>query len=195
MSTIDAQPRVTFQVKLYDLIQVLSSCPPDNLGNILFQLNARTIQIPGVPGLLRHGDTFSLRVEEALVVNGIYGAGTNSVLTIISNPPIPDVDFTYDPTSGDAPLVVQFTDISTHNPTYWKWDVGSDYKYDLGTQNITVEFTEPGVYSATLVAGNAGGERINAKSNIITVTGSGGGGGTASLDFSIDSNSQYVFIF
>ena len=33
-------------------------------------------------------------------------------------------DFVAAPTSGNAPLKVQFTDTSTGNPTMWRWDFG-----------------------------------------------------------------------
>ncbi|MBN2379835.1 C10 family peptidase, partial [candidate division WOR-3 bacterium] len=36
----------------------------------------------------------------------------------------PEAEFTGDPTSGNAPLTVSFTDQSTNNPTSWAWDFG-----------------------------------------------------------------------
>lgn len=48
-----------FQVKSYDLQDVLSYCQPDdNLDNILFQLNNRTVWIVDRP--LKHGDVFEV---------------------------------------------------------------------------------------------------------------------------------------
>ena len=33
-------------------------------------------------------------------------------------------DFSAEPRTGDAPLTVRFTDLSTGNPTRWEWDFG-----------------------------------------------------------------------
>ena len=37
----------------------------------------------------------------------------------------PVVNFTATPLTGCAPLVVNFTDQSTGNPTNWDWDLGN----------------------------------------------------------------------
>ena len=39
---------------------------------------------------------------------------------------VPSTDFSADPTSGPAPLQVQFTDKSTSNPTGWAWYFGDE---------------------------------------------------------------------
>ncbi len=60
-------------------------------------------------------------------------------------------DFFSDATEGDAPLTVFFTDLS-ENATSWAWDFG-----DGGTstdQNPSYTYTDPGVYTVTLVASN-----------------------------------------
>ena len=38
--------------------------------------------------------------------------------------PAPVANFTGTPTSGPAPLTVQFNDTSSRSPTYWLWDFG-----------------------------------------------------------------------
>jgi len=64
-------------------------------------------------------------------------------------------NFTASPISGCAPLVVNFTDQSTGNPTQWRWDLGN------GTtsfnQNPSGTYFNPGQYNVKLVITNAAG--------------------------------------
>lgn len=67
----------------------------------------------------------------------------------------PAASFTASPTSGTAPLTVQFTDTSTGGPTSWRWDFG-----DGGTstvQNPAHTYQVAGTYTATLTASNTDG--------------------------------------
>jgi PKD repeat protein len=83
------------------------------------------------------------------------------------NPPI--ADFSASPTSGEAPLSVQFTDLSTNNPTSWSWDFGDG----VGTstlQNPTYTYNAAGTYTVTLTATNAYGSGFETKTNYINVT-------------------------
>jgi PKD repeat protein len=76
-------------------------------------------------------------------------------------------DFTLDKTSGCAPLVVQFTDASTGNPSSWKWDLGNGTTSVL--QNPSVAYFEPGTYSVKLIIKNAFGKDSITKNKFITV--------------------------
>jgi len=83
-----------------------------------------------------------------------------------NNPPV--ANFSGTPTSGQAPLTVQFTDQSTNNPTSWSWTFG-----DGGTssaQNPSHTYSSAGSYTVTLTATNAYGSDQNVKTNYITVT-------------------------
>jgi PKD repeat protein len=73
------------------------------------------------------------------------------------------------PTTGCAPFVVHFTDLSTGNPDYWQWivtGIGGSY----AAQNPTITFTQPGVYDITLLAGNIFGESTSIQNSQVTVT-------------------------
>ncbi len=75
-------------------------------------------------------------------------------------------DFFSDATEGDAPLTVYFTDLS-ENATAWAWDFG-----DGGTsmeQNPSYTYTDPGVYTVTLVASNDAGADTLEVADLITV--------------------------
>jgi len=59
-------------------------------------------------------------------------------------------DFEAEPTSGTAPLQVQFTDLSTGNPTSWQWDFQNDGTIDSEEQNPEYTYNEIGTYSVSL---------------------------------------------
>jgi len=83
-------------------------------------------------------------------------------------PPDPPVaDFSGNPTSGEAPLTVMFTDLSTNNPTSWDWTFG-----DSGSaagQNPSHDYTSASDYTVSLTAENAGGSDTETKTNYIHV--------------------------
>jgi PKD repeat protein len=70
-------------------------------------------------------------------------------------PPKPTASFTASPTSGEAPLPVQFTDTSTGSPTAWNWDFGDGATSTA--QNPGHTYSSPGMYTVTLTASNVAG--------------------------------------
>ncbi|WP_449405441.1 PKD domain-containing protein [Methanosarcina lacustris] len=82
-----------------------------------------------------------------------------------SEPVHPVADFSSDFASGNAPLTVSFTDISTGNPITWDWNFGD------GTtstdQNPVHTYTSAGDYTVTLTVNNADGAA--SKDGTITV--------------------------
>lgn len=77
----------------------------------------------------------------------------------------PVADFSATPLSGDVPLNVTFTDLSTNTPTSWAWDFG-----DGGTstsQNPTHSYASAGTYTVSLVATNAGGSDTETKTSYV----------------------------
>lgn len=80
----------------------------------------------------------------------------------------PVANFSGTPTSGATPLTVQFTDMSSNNPTSWAWDIDNDGDTDYTTQNPSHEYTT-GTYSVKLTATNASGSGSETKTNYITV--------------------------
>jgi PKD repeat protein len=81
----------------------------------------------------------------------------------------PVADFIGTPTSGYAPLTVQFTDTSTGNPTQWAWDVNNDGTTDYTTENPSHTYLSQGIYSVKLTATNAGGSATKIRTGYITV--------------------------
>ena len=62
-------------------------------------------------------------------------------------------NFSASPTSGCSPQIVNFTDLSTGNPTQWRWDLGNGTISFL--QNPSASYFTPGQYTVKLVIRNA----------------------------------------
>ncbi len=83
--------------------------------------------------------------------------------------PAPTAAFSGAPTSGEAPLTVDFTDESSGSPTSWDWDFGDG----VGTstlRNPSYTYTSPGTYTVILTATNSCGSDIATETDYITVT-------------------------
>jgi trimeric autotransporter adhesin len=86
----------------------------------------------------------------------------------------PTASFTASPTSGTAPLTVNFTDSSSGGPTSWAWDFQNDGTVDSTGQNPIFTYTSPGSYTVKLTVANDAGSNSLTKASYITVTPSGG---------------------
>ena len=80
-------------------------------------------------------------------------------------------DFTATPTSGVAPLTVQFTDLSTGEPSQWQWDFDSDGQVDDWRRNPQWTYTSPGTYTVTLTVtkGNLSDTEIKQNLSLIHI--------------------------
>jgi len=68
----------------------------------------------------------------------------------------PTADFSAEPTSGEIPLEVNFTDESVGDVTSWEWDFGDESPHSHD-QNPVHTYNEPGSYTVTLsVTGSSG---------------------------------------
>ncbi|MBU6399138.1 MAG: S8 family serine peptidase [Verrucomicrobia bacterium] len=119
-----------------------------------------------------HTYTNSGTFTVTLTVTGSGGATNSKSATIQVNstpPPSspPVANFTANPTSGTAPLAVQFNDKSTGSITAWDWNFG-DGSPDSSTQNPTHTYTNAGTFTATLTVTGSGGT-TNSKSATIQV--------------------------
>jgi PKD repeat protein len=82
-------------------------------------------------------------------------------------PTFPTLSFSGTPTSGTAPLTVQFTLSTSGAPTSWSWDFG-----DGGTsteRDPTYTYVIPGTYTVILTANYPEGSNPVTKSSYITV--------------------------
>ena len=79
----------------------------------------------------------------------------------------PSANFSANPLTGCAPLVVNFTDLSTGNPTSWRWDLGNGTISFL--RNPSVTYFNPGQYNIKLVVQNAAGRDSLIRNQYITI--------------------------
>jgi len=80
---------------------------------------------------------------------------------------LPAAAFSASPTSGNAPLKVQFTDKSTGSPASWTWSFGDGTTST--TKNPTHTYSKAGKYTVSLTVKNAAGSNTITKTNYIQV--------------------------
>ncbi len=101
-----------------------------------------------------------------LTVTNAQGSSSTSRLITVNQPSAPTASFSATPTSGTAPLAVNFSDTSAGSPTSWSWTFG-----DGGTstsRSPSHTYTGTGSFTATLTATNGLGS--DSTSQTITVT-------------------------
>jgi len=106
-----------------------------------------------VPGALQSGERAGGEVDTGL--GGPPAAGT------------PAADFSASIVTGDPPLNVSFTDLSTELPTGWSWDFG-----DTGTSSVQHPshlYTTAGDYTVSLTATNPIGSHTRVMPKLILV--------------------------
>jgi PKD repeat protein len=81
---------------------------------------------------------------------------------------LPVAEFTANTTSGNAPLVVGFTDQSTGSPVSWQWAFGDGATSD--EQNPEHLYVNAGTYTVSLEMTNPDGSNTATKTDYITVT-------------------------
>ncbi len=88
--------------------------------------------------------------------------GTSKTITALTPPPAaPVAGFSANPSSGQAPLTVNFTDTSTGSPTSWSWNFG-DGVFST-SRNPSHTYNAAGTYNITLTASNAAGPSSTTK--------------------------------
>ena len=144
----------------------LSSGSPTSWSWIFGDGGISTAQNPNYSYTTAGTYSVSLSVSNAQGSDAITKTGYIIVSAPNTDPPI--ADFSGSPTSGDAPLIASFSDLSTNSPTSWSWTFG-----DGGTsiaQNPDYTYTSAGVYSVSMTATNAYGSDVVMKVDYVTVT-------------------------
>ncbi|MDD4454666.1 MAG: PKD domain-containing protein, partial [Candidatus Methanomethylophilaceae archaeon] len=101
--------------------------------------------------------------------NRLSGDGSSGYTVIPpSGATVPVAAFNATPTSGEVPLAVQFTDLSTGSPTAWAWDFGDNATST--ERNPAHTYASAGTYSVNLTVTNAAGSNSLVKTDYITVT-------------------------
>jgi uncharacterized delta-60 repeat protein len=111
------------------------------------------------------GDLSGTTNPEYLTMSG----GPKSVTANFA-PQAPVADFSGTPTSGYAPLIVQFTDASTGLITSWEWDFDNNGTVDSTEQNPSYTYASMGIYTVKLTVTGPGGSGEELKADYITVS-------------------------
>ena len=77
--------------------------------------------------------------------------------------------FTANPTSGTAPLTVQYTDTSSGNPTAWAWDFQNDGVTDSAVRDPSFTYDTAGTYTVMLTVSGGGQTDDEVKAGLISV--------------------------
>ena len=112
----------------------------------------------------------------------------------IVTPPVgaPVADFAASPTTGVAPLTVNFTSISTNFPTSYEWDFNNDGTTDATTPTASYVFNTPGIYTVRHVASNSLGSDVEIKVGHINVTAPEPASGFTNLEIRLASAATVV---
>ena len=124
--------------------------------------NTSTLQNPTNTYVNDGTYTVSLTEENSLGTNTTTMTGY-----IVVGATTPVAAFTAAPTSGTAPLTVQFTDQSTGSPTTWEWSFGDGSAGSAQSPSHT--YQTAGTYTVTLTATNSEGSSTNSATQTITV--------------------------
>jgi len=106
-----------------------------------------------------HGGTYTIN----LTVNGITTGTKTDYITVNLL-----ADFVGSPLYGKIPLSVFFTDRSKGNPSLWTWSFG-DGTILSGTQNQKHIYTQPGIYTVSLIISRGIDTEEEVKENYIIV--------------------------
>lgn len=122
-----------------------------------------------------------------LKVTGPGGSATATQnITATAAAVAPVANFSASPTSGTAPLTVQFTDTSTGTVTAWSWDFG-DGTTPSTQQNPSHTYATTGTYTVKLTTTNSAGSNAKTQNGYITVSSNTGTGGSSAGKFQQDS--------
>jgi len=102
----------------------------------------------------------------SLTTTGEGGSDTETKSNYITVSAAPTANFTASPTSGAAPLYVNFTNQST-NGTSWLWNFGDGTTSTL--QQPSHNYPNPGSYTVSLTASSLCGTDVETRTNLITV--------------------------
>lgn len=116
-----------------------------------------------------------------ILLKPILCACIAAVCSLSSIAQAPVANFTGTPLAGCSPLIVNFQDQSTGNPTSWSWDFGNGNTSSL--QNPVATYFTPGNYTIRLTVTNTSGTNTLVRNQLVTVY------EPPTVDFSADNTS------
>ncbi len=138
-----------------------------------------TINIPsGLSGETRMRVSMKYNLAQTSCENFSYGEVEDYTLTFGTPVPQPPVaNFSGTPTTVTVGGSVNFTDLSSDNPTSWAWTFTGGTPSTSAVQNPAVTYDVEGSHEVSLTVTNNEGSDTKTATDYITVT-AGGGGGT-----------------
>jgi PKD repeat protein len=112
-------------------------------------------------------DVYVIEMLDSWIAGGGVHCHTNDQPPASAIGTAPTASFAAGSTSGPAPLQVQFSDLSTENPTVWSWSFG-----DSGTstdRDPLYTYSTEGTYAVSLTAASASGNDTLVRTDYITV--------------------------
>ena len=106
-----------------------------------------------------------------LTVSNSAGSSTKTALDYINatNPvTAPVANFSANRTTGTIPLIIQFTDLSTGNPSDWSWSFGDNET--SASQNLVHTYSTTGLYTVNLTVSNSAGSSTKTSLDYINAT-------------------------
>ncbi|AKB30298.1 Chitin binding protein [Methanosarcina siciliae T4/M] len=129
--------------------------------------NINYVRVVDIPGTGDFKDSLGNPIYDAWLTWGTGGFDLDAVGVINSQPKALD-GFSASPTSGNAPLTVQFTDLSVGTNS-WAWDFDNDGDVDSTEQNPTHIYETRGTYAVRLNVTYSEGSDEWVKTAYITV--------------------------
>ncbi|HVM61427.1 MAG TPA: glycosyl hydrolase 53 family protein [Verrucomicrobiae bacterium] len=113
--------------------------------------------------------SFSPAAAGSYSTNVIFTSTANSSTNLVSGTGVilPVASFTASPTSGPAPLSVNFTDTSSGSATGWAWAFGDGNT--SASQNPSDTYLTPGSYAVQEIVSDLGGASTSTVANLISV--------------------------
>jgi PKD repeat protein len=105
------------------------------------------------------------------VSNGLSSEASFITVTVgTPTPPVvaPVASFYGSPTTGNVPLTVSFTDVSSNTPTSWNWSFGDGIYSEL--QNPSHSYNRSGFRTVNLTATNSAGSNITVRAKFVKVS-------------------------
>jgi PKD repeat protein len=114
----------------------------------------------------KHTYTRAGQFPISLTVNGIGGESTKTKANYITIYEASTADFSAQPTTGPASLLVQFTNLSSGDYDSCTWNFG-DGGSSADCLDPSHEYADPGSYHVSLAVSGPGGEATKVKSNYV----------------------------
>jgi len=130
-------------------------------------IDLRRLQVP--VGKLSAGSTYAWRVRYR-DRNIKWSEWSEQAVFTVSSSISDSAAFVADTTSGNVPLTVHFTDLSTGNPTAWTWDFDNDGNDESSLQDPVYTYTAPGLYSVKLTTSYGVPYQTVIKNDYINIT-------------------------